>query len=68
MWGQDLKAQRAIKTQTDSCKTRDLWVTDFVILQNINKIALSFTSKEIGKFWRKEILILTIYHFNEIAF
>ncbi|CAG2253721.1 WD repeat-containing protein 49 [Mytilus edulis] len=48
MWGQDLKAQRAIKTQTDSCKTRDLWVTDFVILQNINKIALSFTSKEIA--------------------
>jgi hypothetical protein len=49
MWGQDLKPQRSFKTHTDSCKTRDLWVTDFVILQNINKIALSFTSKEIGK-------------------
>jgi len=48
-WGLDTKLQRFIKTNTDSCKARDLWVTYFVILQNINKVALSFTSKEIGK-------------------
>ncbi|XP_052213945.1 WD repeat-containing protein 49-like isoform X3 [Dreissena polymorpha] len=47
-WGLDMKLQRALKTGTDSCKARDLWVTNFVILQNVNKIALSFTSKEIA--------------------
>ena len=49
MWGTDLKSQRSLKTGTDSCKTRDLWVTHFVPLQNVNKIALAFTSKEIGE-------------------
>ncbi|XP_048251647.1 WD repeat-containing protein 49-like isoform X1 [Haliotis rufescens] len=48
MWGMDLRSQRTIKTGTDSCKARDLWVTHFVPLQNINKIALAFTSKEIA--------------------
>ncbi|XP_041356070.1 WD repeat-containing protein 49-like [Gigantopelta aegis] len=48
MWGTDLKLQRSLKTGTDSCKARDLWVTDFVPLQNVNKIALAFTSKEIA--------------------
>ncbi|KAL4216663.1 WD repeat-containing protein 49 [Mactra antiquata] len=47
-WGVDLKMQRSLKTSTDSCKARDLWVTYFVILHNVNKIALSFTSKEIA--------------------
>ena len=49
MWGLDMKAQRSLKTGTDSCKARDLWITHFVPLQLINKIALAFTSKEIGK-------------------
>ncbi|XP_035829374.1 uncharacterized protein LOC101863074 [Aplysia californica] len=48
MWGSDLKLQRHLKTGTDTCKMRDLWVTDFVLLQNVNKIALAFTSKEIA--------------------
>lgn len=48
MWGIDLKMQRMLRTGTDSCRARDLWVTHFIPLQNINKIALSFTSKEIG--------------------
>lgn len=48
MWGNNMRIQRVLKTGTDSCKARDLWVTHFVPLQNINKIALSFTSKEIG--------------------
>ncbi|GFN83299.1 WD repeat-containing protein 49-like [Plakobranchus ocellatus] len=48
MWGTDLKPQRSLKTGTDTCKTRDLWVTHFVPLQNVNKIALAFTSKEIA--------------------
>ncbi|ELU05069.1 hypothetical protein CAPTEDRAFT_229382 [Capitella teleta] len=48
MWGQNLKLQRNLKTGTDTCRARDLWMTDFIPLQNINKIALAFTSKEIA--------------------
>ena len=51
MWNQNLKLQRSLKTGTDSCRARDLWVTSYVPLHNVNKIALSFTSKEIGEFF-----------------
>ena len=37
------------QVHNESVKPRDMWVTTFVVLQNLNKIALSFTSKEIGK-------------------
>lgn len=36
------------KINSESCKTKDLWITDFVLLQNVNKVALGFTTKEIG--------------------
>ncbi|XP_013414484.2 WD repeat-containing protein 49-like [Lingula anatina] len=48
MWDPSLKLQRTIKTGTESCRQRDLWMSHFVPLQNINKIALAFTSKEIA--------------------
>ncbi|XP_062597738.1 WD repeat-containing protein 49-like [Saccostrea cucullata] len=48
IWGPDLKLSRSFRIATDSCKARDLWVTHFVALQNINKIAVAFTSKEIA--------------------
>ncbi len=35
------------KINSESCKSKDLWVTDFVVLQNINKVVLAFTTKEI---------------------
>lgn len=35
--------------ETRECKSRDLWVTDFVVMLNANKIALAVTTKEIGK-------------------
>jgi hypothetical protein len=35
------------KVYTDSCKSKDLWVTDFIVLQNVNKIVLAYTTKEI---------------------
>ncbi|XP_077981287.1 cilia- and flagella-associated protein 337-like isoform X2 [Glandiceps talaboti] len=47
-WDQHLRLQKTIKLNNESVKPRDLWVTNFVILQNINKIAISFTSKEIA--------------------
>ena len=37
------------KIYIESCKSKDLWVTDFAVLQNINKVVVSFTTKEIGK-------------------
>ena len=49
MWSLNLKVVRSLKTGTDACRSRDLWVTHFTVLPNINKIALSFTSKEIGE-------------------
>ncbi|XP_071492952.1 cilia- and flagella-associated protein 337-like [Diadema antillarum] len=42
-----LRTQKSIKISNESVKPRDVWVTTFVVLQNINKIALAFTSKEI---------------------
>lgn len=47
-WDMRLRLQRTIKIVTESCSARDLWVTSFVALLNINKLALSFTSKEIA--------------------
>ncbi|XP_071826720.1 cilia- and flagella-associated protein 337-like isoform X2 [Apostichopus japonicus] len=46
-WGAHLDMQKISKITNDSVKPRDVWVTTFCILQNVNKIALSFTSKEI---------------------
>ena len=36
------------KASSTSCKSKDLWVTDFAVLMNANKIAVAFTTKEIG--------------------
>ncbi|XP_039249520.2 cilia- and flagella-associated protein 337-like [Styela clava] len=47
-WDHHLKLQKSLKLATESVKPRDLWVTDFVLLPNLNKIAVSFTSKEIA--------------------
>lgn len=50
MWTPELKLNRSLRTASESCRTKDLWVTGFVPLPPpINKIALAFTSKEIGK-------------------
>lgn len=38
-----------VQTDQEEVKQRDLWVTDFVPMQNIYKLALALTSKEIGK-------------------
>ncbi|KAF7233512.1 hypothetical protein EG68_05686 [Paragonimus skrjabini miyazakii] len=48
MWGLDMKPQRSAKATTDACRPRDLWVTDFIVMSNINKVAIAFTSKEIA--------------------
>jgi hypothetical protein len=38
-----------VTTEPDGVKQRDLWITDFVPMQNIYKLVLAMTSKEIGK-------------------
>ena len=38
-----------VTTEPDQVKQRDLWITDFAPMQNIYKLALALTSKEIGK-------------------
>ncbi|XP_071942088.1 cilia- and flagella-associated protein 337-like isoform X2 [Antedon mediterranea] len=47
-WDNQLHRQKTIKIHNESVKPRDMWVTNFIVLQNINKIALAFTSKEIA--------------------
>ncbi|XP_022090760.1 WD repeat-containing protein 49-like isoform X1 [Acanthaster planci] len=46
-WDTRLHLMKSIRINNDAVKPRDMWVTTFVVLQNINKIALAFTSKEI---------------------
>ncbi|CAF0769160.1 unnamed protein product [Adineta steineri] len=47
IYNDELQLYKTFKTTTESCKLRDLWVTDFVFMPNNNKIAISYTSKEI---------------------
>uniref|UniRef100_A0A670IEZ1 WD repeat domain 49 n=1 Tax=Podarcis muralis TaxID=64176 RepID=A0A670IEZ1_PODMU len=46
-WGESLKLQRTLQITTEAVKPKDLWVTSLVALPNVNKVAVSFTSKEI---------------------
>ena len=49
-WNLDLKLTRSFQVQTnpEEIKPRDLWVTHFIPLGHINKLAISLTSKEIA--------------------
>ena len=50
MFDKNMGLVNSAKINTESCKSKDLWVTDFVILQNVNKVVLAYTTKEIGNF------------------
>ncbi|XP_043450904.1 LOW QUALITY PROTEIN: WD repeat-containing protein 49 [Prionailurus bengalensis] len=47
IWGENLKLQETFPITSDATKLKHLWVTSMVSLENINKIAVAFTSKEI---------------------
>ncbi|KAG8445211.1 hypothetical protein GDO86_010114 [Hymenochirus boettgeri] len=47
VWGENVKLQRSLQIYSDTVKQKDLWATSMVFLANVNKIAISFTSKEI---------------------
>ncbi|XP_072551333.1 cilia- and flagella-associated protein 337-like isoform X2 [Salminus brasiliensis] len=48
MWEEKgLSLLRSHRLANDSVKPKDLWATDMVVLPNVHKLAVSFTSKEI---------------------
>ncbi|XP_036303586.1 WD repeat-containing protein 49 [Pipistrellus kuhlii] len=47
IWGENLKLQESFPITSDATKLKHLWVTSLVSLENVNKIAVAFTSKEI---------------------
>jgi hypothetical protein len=56
-----MQLYKTTKAPTENCKPRDLWVTDFAFMPNNNKIAFSYTSKEISKnlfIYQNKIIIL----------
>ncbi|XP_068441993.1 cilia- and flagella-associated protein 337-like [Clinocottus analis] len=44
---QDMSLLHTHRLQNSSVSPKDLWVTDVVLLHNVHKIAVSFTSKEV---------------------
>ncbi|XP_034557212.1 WD repeat-containing protein 49-like [Notolabrus celidotus] len=48
LWdGEDMSLVHTHRLQNSTVASKDLWVTDMVFLHNLNKIAVSFTSKEV---------------------
>ncbi|XP_067102682.1 cilia- and flagella-associated protein 337-like [Osmerus mordax] len=48
LWGgEDFSLLQSQRLHNSSVRPRDLWVTSMVVLHNINKIAVSFTTKEV---------------------
>ncbi|XP_039713480.1 cilia- and flagella-associated protein 337 [Pteropus medius] len=47
IWGENLKLQETLPITSDAIKLKHLWVTSLVSLENVNKIAVAFTSKEL---------------------
>ncbi|XP_020511499.2 cilia- and flagella-associated protein 337 [Labrus bergylta] len=45
--GEDMSLLHTYRLQNSTVAPKDLWVTDMVILHNLDKIAVSFTSKEV---------------------
>lgn len=44
-----MQLYKTFKKESASCKVRDLWITDFALMPNVNKIAVAHTSKELSK-------------------
>ena len=49
-----MQLYKTFKAPTESSKMRDLWITDFVLMPNLNKVAISYTSKELSKNFEAE--------------
>ncbi|KAM4565922.1 cilia- and flagella-associated protein 337-like [Odontesthes bonariensis] len=46
--GEDLSVLHTHRLQNSTVTPKDLWVTDLVVLHNVQKIAVAFTCKEVG--------------------
>jgi hypothetical protein len=57
-----MQLYKTFKAATESCKIRDLWITDFVLMTNVNKVAIAYTSKELSKnfFYLLKCLIMLL--------
>lgn len=49
IYNDEMQLYKTFKAPTDSCKMRDLWITDFVFMPILNKVAVSYTSKELSE-------------------
>lgn len=49
IYNDEMQLYKTFKAVTESCKVRDLWITDFVLMPNVNKVAVAYTSKELSK-------------------
>ncbi|XP_077204614.1 cilia- and flagella-associated protein 337 [Paroedura picta] len=47
IWSESLTLKKTLQITTEAVKPKDLWVTSLVVLPNVNKVAVSFTSKEV---------------------
>ncbi|CAF3380138.1 unnamed protein product [Rotaria sp. Silwood1] len=47
IYNDEMQLYKTFKAATESCKMRDLWITDFVLMTNVNKVAIAYTSKEL---------------------
>jgi hypothetical protein len=56
-----MQLYKTFKAATESCKIRDLWITDFALMTNVNKVAICYTSKELSML--KAILLLSKFAF-----
>ncbi|XP_030008874.1 WD repeat-containing protein 49-like isoform X2 [Sphaeramia orbicularis] len=45
--GEDMSLVHTHRLQNSTVRPKDLWVTDMVLLHNVQKVAVSFTSKEV---------------------
>jgi hypothetical protein len=62
-WDRRVKLHKALKLSSESCNSRDLWVTSFTPLHGSNKIALALTSKEIGWSFKVLMCLKGVWHF-----
>jgi hypothetical protein len=53
-----MQLYKTFKATTESCKIRDLWITDFVLMTNVNKVAIAYTSKELSKYFYSLLKII----------
>lgn len=68
IYNDEMQLYKTFKAVTESCKVRDLWITDFVLMPNVNKVAVAYTSKELSKISIFNSLHFHGYHFYVVIY